>query len=145
MQTTRNMINLKMIGVHNPNYSLRVKPYSEVFRTSNKKTMYALKINRGYHTSLILHAVKVSTGIEFRNDKRQKEIVNARRVYIFLCCALTHATLNEIGSLIQRPHCTVLQSRDKAISLIQANDKELISAVQAACEFLDAKFVIDDV
>ena len=74
-----------------------------------------------YNISAYFHVSKK----KIKSKKRDREIVEARRIYCFF--ASRHYTLNEVAFFIRIDHATVIHHRDKAFDLLSVkSEKELI-------------------
>lgn len=113
-----------------------------VFKTKNKRNEFSLMTDRKRNLESIRVAVENVTGINIKQTCRETDIVNARRVYLFLASHLCKSSLTEIGKQVGLTHSSVITNRNKCTSLIEAEDVKIISTLQEVCEFLDVKFTI---
>ncbi len=77
--------------------------------------------------NLILSIVAEHFGIttaDIISQKKNKELAYPRQIAMYLCCTMTTASLQQIGSYIgDRDHSTVIHGRDKIAKEIEQNDK----------------------
>jgi len=84
-------------------------------------------------------AVCNSLGISFekiQSNTREKEVVEARHILVYLVRANSTITSKEMGALINRDHATVLNS-EKVISAAFVGNKQLLVKLRICEESLD--------
>lgn len=84
-------------------------------------------------------AVCNSLGISFKkiqSNTREKDVVEARHILVYLVRANSTITSKEMGALINRDHATVLNS-EKVISAAFVGNKQLLVKLRICEESLD--------
>jgi len=82
----------------------------------------------------ILEKVSEKSGVsieDIASQRRDKNIVIARQVYCFLAVEKTKETTKSIGKSINRDYSTVIYSRSVVVDMIEVNDCEYISLLEA--------------
>ncbi len=92
-----------------------------------------LEANDGDKVSVLMSTVSLFYNLKNESlvrDERRHNVVEARRMFCYLCRMLTNKSLSYIGNKINRDHATVMHHFRKQTGFVDIGDKATISDIE---------------